>query len=158
MQFSLVAAIADAIHQIGAMILLGGPFFLLLVLRPATRNLESTQERLRGYFSFYRRLFPWLWLSLILLWVSGIVQLKVLGPDDLPMHVQLMTAAGAALFLITLVAHFGFYHQMEDAMDAEHWPRAARRAARVRKAMAVYFLIGYCAVVAGVAAHLVPAA
>jgi uncharacterized membrane protein len=157
MDLSAIAPIADALHQIGTIVFLGGPFFLLFVLRSAARSLESTDERLLIYFAFYRRLFLWVWFALLLIWASGIAQLVVLGLDPVPMHVRVMAGAGAALILVTLVAHFGFHYQMEEAIDAGHWPRAARRASRVRKAMALNFLIGCVGALAGIAAPLIPA-
>lgn len=150
MPTSQLGAIADALHQLGIVILIGGMFFLLLVLRPASRDMGTGEERLLVYSHFFKHLFRWLWFALLLLWVSGVGKIFLSGYHHLPLQVRVMAGAGALMTLFTLLAHFAFYYQMDEAMAAEHLPRAAKRGSRVRKIMAVNLLIGLVVVVLGV--------
>jgi uncharacterized membrane protein len=150
------AAIADAVHQIGFVILLGSIFFLLFVLRPAARDLATGDERLMVYLRYYKHLFRWAWIALLLLWLSGTGKMLTLDIHNLPPQVGLMAGAGAVTTVLTLLAHFAFYHQMDEAIFEQHWPRAARRGSRVRRVMALNLLIGLMLIVAGVAAPLIP--
>lgn len=156
MQFPPLAAIADAAHQIGFVILLGGIFFMLFALRPASRDLDTGEERILVYFRYYKSLLRWIWFALLLLWVSGVSKILAMDIQHLPLKVGLMAGAGAVMTVLTLLAHFAVYYEMDEAIYAAHWPRAARRGSRLRKIMALNLLIGLMLIVVGVAAPLIP--
>ena len=63
-------AIAIALHVVAAVVWVGGLFFAYVVLRPTTGTLEPP-IRLALWAGVFKRFFPWVWMSIIILMVSG---------------------------------------------------------------------------------------
>ena len=65
-----MTAIALALHLFGGVVWVGGMFAAYMCLRPAAGPLEPPQ-RLTLWRAFFARFLPWVWVSVVLLLVSG---------------------------------------------------------------------------------------
>src|SRR5215467_2391559 len=65
-----MAALAFALHILGAVVWVGGMFAIYVCLRPALGTLEPPQ-RLRLMRVTFQKFFPWVWLAILLLLASG---------------------------------------------------------------------------------------
>src|SRR5215831_4997179 len=65
-----MAALAFALHILGAVVWVGGMFAIYVCLRPALVTLEPPQ-RLRLMRVTFQKFFPWVWTAILLLLASG---------------------------------------------------------------------------------------
>src|SRR5436190_22018005 len=65
-----MTAIALALHIFGAVVWVGGMFAIYVCLRPALGTLEPPQ-RLQLMRVTLQKFFPWVWVAILLLLVSG---------------------------------------------------------------------------------------
>jgi uncharacterized membrane protein len=147
----LITTTSEAAHQIGALILVGGLFFLLFIVRPVSKETLGVEDRQRLFQLVYRRMLRWQWLGLLFLWAGGIGQLYPLEQSALSLPVQVMAAGGAVVTLLTFVIHAICYFHLSERMEDGHWGKAARTSSLVRKIMALNLLICLLLVLAGVA-------
>jgi uncharacterized membrane protein len=65
-----MAALAFALHILGAVVWVGGMFAIYVCLRPALVTLE-TPQRLQLMRATFQKFFPWVWIAILLLLASG---------------------------------------------------------------------------------------
>src|SRR5262245_11162319 len=65
-----MTAVARALHIFGAVVWVGGMFAIYVCLRPALGTLEPPQ-RLQLMRVTFQKFFPWVWVAILLLLVSG---------------------------------------------------------------------------------------
>ena len=83
--------VAISLHILAAIVWIGGMFFAVLVLRPASGDLEPT-DRLPLWGRTFAKFFPWVWASVALLVLTGYWMIfeRWGGFADLPLHGHLM--------------------------------------------------------------------
>ena len=62
--------LAITIHLLAAVIWVGGMFFAYMAMRPAAQFLEPAMQ-LTLWSNTFKRFFPWVWLSIITILISG---------------------------------------------------------------------------------------
>ena len=65
----------EAIHGMAAVAWVGGIFFAYMALRPAANKTLEPPLRLRLWQSAYTHFFPWVWVMIALLLVTGYLDL-----------------------------------------------------------------------------------
>jgi uncharacterized membrane protein len=151
MPTEIITAAAQAFHHIGAVVMTGGLFFLLFILRPVSREAMNAEERQLFFQLIFRKLLRWQWIALLLLWASGIWTARAFEIGNLPLTVQIMAAGGGIATVLTLAAHITCYFRLSEQIEAQHWGKAARISSYVRMVMAVNLLVCLLLVLAGVA-------
>src|SRR5271154_1111262 len=98
-----IATIALTLHIVSAVVWVGGMFFALMVLRPASGPLDPP-ARLALWQRVFDRFFPWVIAAIALLLVSGYAMVfEVFGGfAGIGLHVHLMQATGIVMILIFL--------------------------------------------------------
>src|SRR5579864_8246489 len=89
-----------ALHILAAVIWVGGMFFAHQMLRPAAGALEPG-VRLPLWRRVFRRFFPWVWVSIAALLLSGygMVFWGFGGFAQVGLHVHVMQAIGIVMML-----------------------------------------------------------
>ena len=95
----LVPSLALILHVFSAIVWIGGMFFAVLVLRPASGPLDPG-PRLHLWLRVLDRFFKWVIAAIVLLLVSGFT--LVLGGYAGGPHVNLMMGFGIVMVLIFL--------------------------------------------------------
>jgi uncharacterized membrane protein len=151
MPTQIITAVAQAFHQLGAVILVGGLFFLLFVLRPVSKAKLGVEKRQQLFQHVFRYMLRWQWLALALLWVGGVGQIS--GLERAPGAVSLlaMVVGGALITFLTLGAQAASYFFLSERMEDERWGKAAVISSRVRMIMAVNLLLCLILVIVGAA-------
>ena len=92
---TLSIAVAFGLHQLAAIIWVGGMFLAHMALRPAAKEALKGSERLQLMYGVFRRFFPWVWACILTLWGTG--AWVFLGPfqGKVGPHVHLMMGLGA---------------------------------------------------------------
>jgi uncharacterized membrane protein len=117
-----------ALHVLAAVVWVGGMFFAFMVLRPSAGPLEP-EARLALWHRVFRRFFPWVWSSIVLLLASGygMIFLYLEGFAGAGLHIHVMQGVGIVMMLLFLHLFFGPWRRFSDAVERKHIPDAAER-------------------------------
>jgi uncharacterized membrane protein len=145
-----MTAIALALHILGAVVWVGGMFAIYVALRPALGTLEPPQ-RLRLMRATFGNLFPWIWVSIVLLLASGYwVVFKTFGGfAGVGLHVHLMQGIGIVMIALFAWLFHGPWLKLKRAVDAGDWPTAGANLNRIRQIIAVNLPLGLLVVMIG---------
>ena len=144
-------AIALSLHQLGAIVWVGGMFFAHMALRPAAGEHLKPPQRLPFMLRVFDRFFAWVWGSIFLLWGSGLWILLSLYAGKAGLHVHLMMGLAALMTALFLFIWVVPYRRMKVAVAADDWPSAAARLAVIRGIVLVNLLLGLVTAVLGAA-------
>jgi len=128
------SVVAIAAHVLAAVVWTGGMFFAYVVLRPTLGEREPP-ERLQVWSGVFRRFFPWVWLSVLVLLVSGywLVFGVFGGFAQAPMQVHLMQVLGLLMMALFVYLYYVPYSEFKQAIDQQKWPVAAAVMNRMRQ-------------------------
>jgi len=145
-----MAALALALHILGAVVWVGGMFAAYVCLRPAAGALEPP-VRLKLWAAFFAKFFPWVWIAILLLLASGywMVLMTFGGFAKLPLHVNLMQGIGWIMIALFLWLFHGPWLKLKRAVAAADWPVAAANLNRIRQIIAVNLPLGLLVVIVG---------
>ena len=143
-------AILVALHALAAVVWVGGMFFAYVVLRPSAGPLE-TPARLQLWRRVFRRFFPWVWASIVLLLASGYVMIfRYLGGfAGAPLHVHVMQGIGIAMMLFFLHLYFAPWRRYQSSVERHAFPEAANELGQIRRIVAINLGLGLLTIVVG---------
>jgi len=146
----LSTAIALTLHILGATVWVGGMFAAYVCLRPAAGALEPPQ-RLTLWRNFFAKFFPWVWVSVLLLFASGywLLVTSFGGFKDAPLYINLMQSGAWLMVLLYVYLFHGPWLKFKRAVDAKEFPVAAGHLARIRMIIAINLPIGLIVVAIG---------
>jgi len=118
-------------------------FFAYVVLRPSAIALDPPQ-RLTLWAAVLKRFFPWVWLAIIVLLLSGywLIFDWFNGFAASPGYVHLMHVLGWVMALIFTYLYYKIYPLFVAAVQAEDWPVAAAQMNRVRQIVLLNLVLG----------------
>lgn len=148
MSLSLGAALA--LHQLASVVWIGGMFFAHFALRPTLKRSLEPPARIQVALGVFRRFFPWVWVCIIILWVTGgWVSIAVLE-WNLGAHITTMIGTAAIMTLVFFYLYLVPYGRMRLYVEQEVWREASVEFARIRTLMAFNLGLGILTVVAAV--------
>jgi len=141
-----------AFHVVAAVIWVGGMFFALIVLRPATGPLEAP-VRLALWERVLSSFFLWVWAAVVILLVSGFAMViwGFGGFSTVGTYVQVMMGVGILMMLIFGHLYFVPWQRFGRAVDAAEWPTAAKHIDQIRLLVTINLVLGLITVVVGAA-------
>ena len=152
---TLGLAFALALHQLATIVWIGGMFFAHMALRPALKELVKGPERAALMLGVFRRFFPWVWVSILLLWGSGFWYFMAAFKGKAGLHVHLMMGIALLMTLIFVYIYAFPYRKLQIAVERENWGWAGAKVALIRKLILVNLLLGLVTAVAGSAGSLI---
>ena len=137
------------LHILGITIWIGGMFFAYMVLRPAAVTILQGPFRLRLWNNTFQRFFPWVWLSIILVFASGYFILFNLigGFAKAAAYIHAMHGLGIVMVLIFLHVFFAPYNKLRKATVNEDWEAGAKALSQIRWLILVNLIIGIIIIV-----------
>lgn len=131
------------LHVLGVTVWVGGMFFAYLALRPAAAALLEPALRLPLWQATLARFFRWVWISIVLLLLSGFAMIHVLGGFRIAgIHVHAMLAIGVAMMLIFAHVFFAAYKRLTRGVMAKDWPTAGAALNQIRKLVGLNLILG----------------
>ena len=126
-------------------------FAIYVCLRPALGALAQPADRLTLMRATFQKFFPWVWLSIVLLFASGYVVLftEQGGFAFAGAHVHIMHGIGWVMALLFAWLYWAAWSDFREAVDAANWPQAGQDMNRIRKIIAVNLPLGLIVVVIG---------
>ena len=139
-----------ALHALAAVVWVGGMFFAYMVLRPSAGPLEPPL-RLALWQRVFRRFFPWVWLSIILLLVSGYAMLflRFGGFAGAGPHIHVMQVTGILMMLLFFHLFFVPWRRFSHAVETGTFPEAAKALNQIRRIVAINLVLGLVTVTVG---------
>lgn len=122
---NLLDLLAVSLHIISATLWVGGIFLVYQVFRPAAMSLEAP-VRLKLFVNVFSRFFPWVWLFILLLVVSGYWdwQNRFSTIDPTPLYLHAMNIIGWIMILLFTWLYFKPFAQLKKAVAEEAYPLA----------------------------------
>ncbi len=121
------------LHVLATVLWVGGMFFAYLCLRPVAAAQLEPPQRLALWNGVFGRFFPWVWLSVILLIVTGhgIIQ-QMGGMAGLPVHIHVMLGVGYLMAAIFVYLYFVPYARLRRAVTDQDWKAGGAALNRIR--------------------------
>jgi uncharacterized membrane protein len=144
------ATIALVLHTLAAVVWVGGMFFALLALRPATAVLEPGQ-RFELWARVLSRFFAWVIAAIVLLLASGyaMVFFVYAGFRGIGLHVHVMQAIGIMMMLAFFHLYFAPWRRFRAAVARRDDAAAARQLAQIRTIVTLNLVLGLVTVGVG---------
>jgi len=150
-----MSAIYLSLHTLAAVFWIGGIFFAYMVMRPLSAQMEPP-ARLRMWNSAYARFFPWVWVFIVLLVVSGYLDMLTRFTNTSTPYLIAMQVVGWLMILIFAWLYFGLFARLRRAVASENWPKGGAVMRTIRWVMFTNLCLGALITVIGVAGPYFP--
>jgi uncharacterized membrane protein len=142
-------ALLIALHVLAVVVWVGGMFFAYLVLRPSAALPSET--RLALWHRVFRRFFPFVWSSIVVLLLSGygMIFLSFGGFAGARLYIHIMQGIGIVMMLLFLHLFFGPWRRFSEAVEKMHFPEAAQHLAQIRRIVAANLVLGLLTIIVG---------
>ncbi len=139
-----LASLAIVLHILSAVLWVGGMFFAHQVLRPVAVQQFEPPQRLKLWTQVFRRFFPWVWVCIVLLLLSGYWMVFRLfgGMSGIGLHIHIMQALGWLMILLFMHIYFGPFRRLKEAVIIEQWPEAGKRLNQIRRIVGINLVLG----------------
>ncbi len=140
----MILSLYSLLHVISAVIWVGGMFFAYNFLRPVAGSVLEPPLRLTLWAGVFRRFFPYVWLSVLILPVTGYLMLFSIwgGFAAAPVYVHIMNGIGILMVLIYLHVFFSPYQRLKRAVAEQKWPEGGKALAQIRLLILVNTSLG----------------
>jgi uncharacterized membrane protein len=129
----VVVSIALVVHILSVVVWIGGMFFALVILRPASGPLEAG-VRLELWARVLGRFFSWVIGAIVLILVSGYAMVFGIfgGFAGLPFYVNAMMVLGIAMMLLFFHIYFASFKRLRAAVARHDTAEAGRQLGQIR--------------------------
>lgn len=136
-------ALALFLHVISAVVWVGGMFFAVAALRPASAHLPPA-ERMTVWEGTLARFFRWVLLALVLLLLTGFAMIgKFYGSmAATPLHIHLMMGLGILMMLLFGHVFFAPFRRLRLAVAAVDPDSALRNLNQIRVFVTINLFLG----------------
>jgi len=143
-------ALLIALHILAAVVWVGGMFFAYVVLRPSAGAFPP-EPRLALWRRVFGRFFPWVWLSIVVLLISGYGMIFAYygGFAGVRLSIHVMQGVGIVMMLLFGHLFFGPWRRFRDAVEKKHFPAAAKYLNQIRHIVAVNLVLGLLTIIVG---------
>ena len=145
-----IATVALVIHALAATVWVGGMFFALLVLRPATAPLEPG-PRLQLWSRVLERFFLWVMAAIALLLASGYGMIFGVysGFRGVGTHIHIMQGVGIIMMLLFFHLYFAPWRRFRAAVERQDYPEAAGQLNQIRLIVLINLVLGLITIAVG---------
>jgi uncharacterized membrane protein len=150
---NLMVELSNMIHIMAAVVWIGGMFFAYMALRPAAAEVLEPPQRLTLWTKTFARFFPWVWIIIIALPLTGII-LIVNYKQGTPWYVHAMIGLGVLMILIFLHVFFAPYKRLKNAVKTEDWAQGGKSLGQIRVLVGINTLLGMIIVLLTAAASM----
>lgn len=149
-----MSPILKLFHLAGVAIWVGGMFFAWVCLRPVAAEQLEPPARLKLWAAVFARFFPWVWVAVAAIVLSGAITLMAVGMKQSPPYWHLMLLLGlimSAIFAYVFVIPFG---QLKRAVAAQNWPAGGKALGRIRQLVGTNLILGLVTIAVATAGRL----
>jgi uncharacterized membrane protein len=128
-------------HILGVVVWVGGMFFAWMILRPVAAQQLQPGQRLPLWSAVFGRFFPWVWISILAILMSGLAMLHAMA-GQVPLHVWFMLGLGGLMMAIFCYVFFLPYGRLRRMVAKENWPAAGEALSDIRRLVGVNLILG----------------
>jgi uncharacterized membrane protein len=130
------------LHILGVVVWVGGMFFAYMALRPVAASVLEPPQRLTLWAGVFGKFFPWVWISVVLILLTGLHMLMVFGGLAAPLYALAMLGLGLVMMLIYAVVFFSPYVRLKRAVTEQNWKAGGAALAQIRQLIGVNLSLG----------------
>lgn len=145
----MAMSIALALHVLAVVVWVGGMFFAYNALRPAAASELEPPTRLRLWVATFKKFFPWVWLSIILLLATGLWMMFQFPKP--PIYIHAMFGLGIIMMFIFLHVFFAPYYRLKKAVATESWPEGGKALGQIRMLVGINTILGVVTIIVATA-------
>jgi uncharacterized membrane protein len=136
--------IALTLHLLAAVLWIGGMFFAHQILRPIAAAQLEPPQRLPLWSGVFSRFFPWVWVSVVTLLISGYWMIfgHFGGFANTGKYVHIMHGLGLIMIAIFAFVYFVTYRRLQQAVASQSWPEGKAALDRIRQLVGINTVIG----------------
>lgn len=145
-----------SLHLLSVLVWVGGMFFAYVVLRPAAASLEPPL-RLTLWAESFNRFFPWVWASIAVLLISGLMLIFNYfgGFAGAAGYIHAMFTLGLVMTAIFAHVFFAPYRRLKTAVNAKDWATAGHNLNQIRRMIGINLLLGLMTTMLGAAGRYI---
>ena len=145
----MLVLIMNVLHVLAAVVWVGGMFFAYNFLRPAIGSLTGPDQKLSLWLAVFNRFFPIVWLSVIVLPVTGYIMIFILWDSigNAPIYVHIMNAIGSVMIFIYMFIYMIPYQNLKKNITNKDWPESGKSLAIIRSLIAMNTILGVVVVI-----------
>lgn len=128
------------LHLLSVVVWVGGMFLAYMAVRPAAGEVLEPPQRLRLWDGIFKRFFPFVWVAVTLILLSGFYMMGMMG--RVPLYVIVMTVIGLAMTAKFLYIYFVPFAQLKRAVGAQEWPAGGAALNSIRKLVGINLILG----------------
>jgi len=121
---------------------------MLFALRPAAAELLAPPQRLALMAQTLERFFRLVWVTIVVLLLTGLAMLLGVGMKNAPAGWHAMLGIGLVMFALFGHLYFGPFRRLKQAVSAADWPEGGRRAGQIATLSMVNLGLGVLAIAA----------
>ena len=142
-----------SLHILAVILWVGGMFFAHQVLRPVAADQLEPPARLRLWAGVFPRFFIWVWVSVLVLPISGYWMIfgQLGGMANVGLYVHVMQTVGLVMIGVYIWLYFGPYQRLLSAVAEERWPDGGAALVTIRKTVGFNLILGIIATVVAAA-------
>jgi uncharacterized membrane protein len=129
-------------HLLGIVVWVGGMFFAYMALRPVAASVLEPPQRLTLWAGVFDKFFPWVWVSVVLILLTGLHMLMVLGGLAAPHYVLAMLGLGLAMMLIYAYIFLSPYRKLKHAVGEQNWKAGGAALGQIRQLIGINLSLG----------------
>ncbi|HNQ04983.1 MAG TPA: CopD family protein [Thiobacillaceae bacterium] len=140
----MTLALLTLVHLFATIIWVGGMFFAHQCLRPAVlASLEAPPQRLALWRAVFARFFPWVWICVIALVLTGqVIILNMGGFAAVPVQIHVMAGIGYLMASLYAYLYFVPYAALKKGVASQDWPAAGAALSRIRALVGTNLVLG----------------
>lgn len=137
-------ALIYTLHVLAAVIWVGGMFFAWMILRPAAVSQLQAPERLKLWAEVFRGFFRWVWVTLLMLPITGIGMwhMRFDGMAAAPRYVHIMAGLFVVMLALFLRIQLLLLPELRKAVVSENWSEGGAALGKIRRLVGINLLIG----------------
>jgi uncharacterized membrane protein len=140
-----------AAHLLSAVIWVGGMFFAYVCLRPSVPGIELAPERMKLWLRVFSKFFPWVWLSILMLLLSGYAMIFMTfgGFEHLGLYINIMQGLGLIMMIIFTILYKSEWAAFKTAVEGNDMAVAAEKLGVIRILVHINLMLGLITIVVG---------
>lgn len=135
------------LHLMSVVVWVGGMFFAYVVLRPVAASVLEPPQRLTLWAGVFGKFFPWVWVSVGLILVTGLYMLMLLSSATVPHYAWTMLVLGVVMMLIFAHLFFAPYGRLKRAVGAQDWKAGGAALMQIRRMVGINLSLGLLTIV-----------
>jgi uncharacterized membrane protein len=135
-----IMSLAIALHVLSIVVWVGGMFFAHQVMRPAAVTTLEPPQRLQLWVAGFKRFFPWVWICIATVLITGLWMFFQFPKPPLYMHIML--GLGIVMMFLFFHVFFAPYNRLKNAVTEERWKDGGAALNQIRILVGINTVIG----------------